>query len=169
MNHTSQPSPLRLRRAQIEDCQLILASITELAEFEKLAHEVDATEDKLKKCLFGDSPSAQVTIAEWEGEPAGFALYLINFSTFLARPGTYLEDLFVRPAYRGRGIGMALLSNLARKVLESGGGRLEWSVLDWNESAIAFYEKLGATKMSDWLPMRLTGEALNAVASKSQP
>ena len=146
------------------DCELILSFIRDLAEYEKLAHEVEATEEQLAGSLFGNQPAAEVTIAEWDGEPAGFALYFVNYSTFLARPGIYLEDLFVKPAFRGKGIGLALLSHLARLVVERDGGRLDWWVLHWNQPAIEFYERLGARKMGDWLPMRMEGEALRSLA-----
>jgi GNAT superfamily N-acetyltransferase len=155
---------LVLRNARESDVGTILGFIRELAEYEKLAHEVVADEGSLVTHLFGDRPSAFVVIAEWHGEPAGFALYFYSFSTFLAKPTLYLEDLFVRPSLRGNGIGDALLRSLAAVALERGCGRMEWSVLDWNEPALGFYRKLGASPMSDWTVHRLTGAALEACA-----
>lgn len=143
---------------------MILDLIGELAEYEKLSHEVVASQDRLEQTLFGSEPAAEVLIAEWRGQPAGFALFFGNYSTFLGLPGIYLEDLFVRPGFRGRGIGKALLSHLAALVLDRGGGRLDWSVLHWNEAAIDFYRSIGARGMDDWLPMRLEGAALESVA-----
>lgn len=146
------------------DVPLILAFIRELADYEKLAHAVAATEDDLRATLFGPSPAAAVRIARWHGEPAGFALFFPNYSTFLGKPGLYLEDLFVRPAFRGNGIGRALLADLARIAVAGGYGRLEWAVLDWNELALGFYRKLGAEPMTDWTVHRLTGDALARLA-----
>lgn len=163
--HDHQHSdPLTIRAAAREDCGLILQFITELAEYEKLALEVSATCEDLERTLFGDNPSANVLIAEWGEQSAGFALYFNNYSTFLARPGIYLEDLFVRPDFRGRGIGLALLKHLASLVLEQGGGRLDWWVLNWNQPAIDFYERIGARGMKEWMPMRLDGDALKKLA-----
>ena len=140
---------------------LILTLIRELAEFERLLHEVVADETLLRAHLFGERPAAEVLLGfEADGEPMGFALFFQNFSTFLARPGIYLEDLYVRPDKRGRGLGRALLTRLARLAVERGCGRLDWSVLDWNENAIGFYKKLGARIMEDWRTCRVTGEAL---------
>ena len=156
-----------LRVATAADAPVILGLIRELAEYERLAHEVVATEALLRRNLFGDRRVAEVLIAEDRGEPVGFALFFHNFSTFLGRPGIYLEDLFVRPAARGRGIGVALLARLARLAVERGCGRLEWSVLDWNEPAIGFYRKLGAVSMDDWTSFRLTGDALQDLAARS--
>ena len=143
-----------------DDVPLILTFIRELAAYEKLSHVVSATEHDLARTLFGERPAAEVRIARWSGEPAGFALFFPNYSTFLGKPGLYLEDLFVRPAFRGHGIGRALLRELAQIAHARGCGRLEWWVLDWNEPAIGFYKKLGAEPMSDWTVFRLTGEAL---------
>lgn len=154
-----------IRPALRGDVPLILAFIRELAAFERLADEVVATEDALAGTLFGPHPAAEVLIAEIDGVAVGFALFFRNYSTFLGRPGIFLEDLFVRPAARGRGIGRALLSRLATIAAERGCGRLEWAVLDWNESAIGFYEKLGATARSDWTTYRLTGDALARLAA----
>jgi GNAT superfamily N-acetyltransferase len=146
------------------DTALILAFIRELAAYEKLDHTVSATEDDLAGSLFGPTPAAEVRIARWDGEPAGFALFFPNFSTFLGKPGLYLEDLFVRPAFRGRGIGRALLRELAGIARARGYGRLEWWVLDWNEPAIGFYRKLGALPMSEWTVFRLAGDSLARLA-----
>lgn len=160
-------SGLHLRDAAPADAELILELIRELAEFERLAHEVSADADALRRHLFGRRPAAEVLIAEVEAAPAGFALFFGTFSTFLARPGIYLEDLFIRPVYRGRGIGRAVLAHLARQAVERGCGRLEWAVLDWNERAIAFYRNLGARPMADWTVFRLEGAALQALAVRA--
>jgi len=153
-----------IREAARSDVPLILTLIRELADYERLAHEVVATDEGLAASLFGREPRAEVLIAEIDGAPAGFALFFHNYSTFLGRPGIYLEDLFVRPNARARGVGRALLARLAAITTERGCGRLEWAVLDWNASAIGFYQKLGATPMSDWTVYRLTGEALAKLA-----
>ncbi len=160
---------MTIRAAGRSDVALILAFIRELAAYEKLSEEVVATEDTLAATLFGSHPAAEVLIAEVDGGPAGFALFFSNYSTFLGRPGIYLEDLFVRPEARGRGVGRALLSRLAAIARERGCGRLEWAVLDWNENAIRFYEKLGATAQTDWTTYRLTGEPLARLASGHAP
>lgn len=160
---------LTIRAAVRDDCGLILEFIKELAEYEKLAHLVSATEARLANSLFGHKPAAEVVIAEWQGEPAGFALFFGNYSTFLGRPGIYLEDLFVRPAFRGVGIGKALLSYLAALVVDRQGGRLDWWVLDWNKPSIDFYHRLGARSLGEWLPMRLEGDELTKVASGDSP
>lgn len=152
--------PLAIRPARPEDAGLILALIRELADYEKLLHEVEATEERLRATLFGDPPAAHCVLAFADGRPAGLAIYFFNYSTFLAKPGLYLEDLFVKPALRGSGIGKALLLHLARLANARGCGRMEWSVLDWNQPAIDFYRKLGATPMNDWTVFRLTGPAL---------
>ena len=152
--------PCFLRTATAADVPLILDLIRGLADHGKLAHEVVATEDSLRATLFGSPPAAHVVIAEADGQPAGFALYFFNYSTFLAQPGLYLEDLFVKPEFRGRGTGKALLLHLAKIAHERGCGRMEWSVLDWNEPAKGFYRKLGAMPLEDWRIMRLTGSAL---------
>jgi GNAT superfamily N-acetyltransferase len=149
-----------IRVASRSDAPLILTLIRELAAYERLAHEVVADEDALAATLFGPQPRAEVLIAEAYGEPAGFVLFFHNYSTFLGRPGIFLEDLFVRPHARGHGVGRALLTRLAAIAIERGCGRLEWSVLDWNESAIGFYRKVGAVALSDWTTYRLTGDAL---------
>ena len=155
---------LRIEPATSEDVPLILSFIRELADYERMLDQVVAMEEGLREQLFGPRPDAEVVIARWEGEPAGFALFFHNFSTFLGRRGLYLEDLFVRPAFRGRGVGRALLEFLARVAVERGCGRLEWSVLDWNEAAIGFYRGVRATAMSDWTVYRLTGEPLRTLA-----
>ncbi len=154
-----------LRRAVRADVPEILRLIRALAEYEKLAHEVVATEAALADTLFGARPAAEVLLAEESGRAVGFALFFRNYSTFLARPGIYLEDLFVEPAFRGQGIGKALLKAVARLAVERGCGRLEWAVLDWNEPAIAFYKGLGARAMDDWTVMRVTGDALRELGT----
>jgi len=169
MNDTKKvPDPrIALRFATVEDVGLILDFIRQLADYEKMVDEVIADEDQLRQSLFGDRRVAEVVIASYEGEPAGFALFFHNFSTFLGRPGIYLEDLFVIPKLRGRGIGRVMLSFLARLAVERGCGRLEWWVLDWNEPAIRFYERLGAKPMDEWTVFRLTGDRLEELASLS--
>lgn len=157
---------LRITAAVDGDIPLILDLIRGLAEYERLSHEVIATEDALRRTLFGDRPAAEVLIAHLDGEPAGFALFFPSYSTFLARPGIYLEDLFVYPALRGRGIGRALLARVAQRAVERGRGRLEWSVLDWNEPALRFYRSLGARAMSEWTVQRLSGETLTELAAE---
>ena len=163
-NESGGATPL-IRPATRADVPLILAFIRDLAEYERLPHEVVATEAALDETLFGDRPAAEVRIATLGGEAVGFALFFHTYSTFLARRGLYLEDLFVRPAARGRGVGRALLAALARLAVERGCGRLEWSVLDWNASAIGFYRALGAAPMDGWTVFRLTGDALARVAA----
>ncbi|MFA6956333.1 MAG: GNAT family N-acetyltransferase [Thermoanaerobaculia bacterium] len=146
------------------DVPLVLQFIRELAEYEKLGHAVVATEELLRESLFGARRHAEVVLAEYEGEPAGFALFFHNFSTFVGRAGLYLEDLFVRPALRGHGIGKELLRFLAHTAAERGCKRFEWAVLDWNEPAIGFYKSLGARPLDDWIVFRLHGEALRTLA-----
>jgi len=153
-----------IRPANEADTPLILSLIHELAEYEKLSHEVTATEDDLHGSLFGSRPGAEVVIAECDGAAAGYALFFHNYSTFLCKRGLYLEDLFVRPAFRGRGVGKQLLSHLAKIAVDRGCARFEWAVLDWNESAIGFYRSLGAELMDSWTVMRVTGEALGRLA-----
>jgi GNAT superfamily N-acetyltransferase len=157
----------RIRPAAPADVSLILSLIRELADYEKLAHEVQATEADLKTALFGARPHAECVIAELGGKPAGFALFFHNFSTFLAKPGIYLEDLYVKPELRGKGVGRALLAHLASLALRRGCGRFEWAVLDWNEPAIGFYKSLGAKMMEDWKINRLAGKALEKLAAES--
>lgn len=158
-----------IRPATAADVPLILDFIRGLADYERLAHEVHATEAGLRDALFGDRPGAEVLIAEVRGAPAGFALFFHNFSTFLGRRGLYLEDLFVRPEYRGAGVGRRLLAELAALAVARGCGRLEWSVLDWNAPAIGFYRALGAVPMDEWTVFRLAGDALAALASERAP
>ncbi len=158
---------LVVRPASPADASLILSFINKLADYEKLAHEVVATEDTLRQTLFSANPAAEVVFAELDGSPVGFALFFHNFSTFLAKPGLYLEDLFVIPDVRGKGIGKALLIYLAQVAKERGCGRFEWSVLDWNEPAIRFYESLGAAAMNEWTVNRVTGDALTKLASQT--
>lgn len=153
--------------ATIEDTGLVLEFIKALAEYERLPHEVVATEELLQETLFGKRSVAEVVFASIGSTPVGFALYFHNFSTFLGRPGIYLEDLFVKPAYRGKGIGKALLKYVARIAKERKCGRFEWSVLDWNEPSIAFYKKLGAVPLDDWTIFRVTGAALEQLADES--
>jgi GNAT superfamily N-acetyltransferase len=166
---TSQPG-VSLRFAAREDVGLILAFIRELAEYERAPEEVVADEAALATSLFGEHPGAEVVIAEVDGQPAGFALFFHNFSTWLGRRGLYLEDLFVRPEYRGRGVGQVLMAFLAKLALDRGCGRFEWWVLDWNTPAIDFYRRLGAVGMDEWTVQRLTGPALaDLAASFSSP
>ncbi|ETN91937.1 putative acetyltransferase [Gammaproteobacteria bacterium MOLA455] len=157
----------KIRPARVSDCSTILHFIHLLAEYEKLAHEVVADEEKLAATLFGDSPSAEVIIAEYQSKPVGLALFFTNYSTFLAQPGIYLEDLFVEANMRGKGFGKALLTHLAKIAVSRHCGRLEWSVLDWNQPAIDFYQSLGALPMEGWTVNRLTGEALQSVAKQA--
>ena len=157
---------LSIRRARPEDSREIFALIRELAEYERLSHEVEATEAMIADALFSDSPRLYCEIAEWKGEVAGFAVWFVNFSTFSGRFGIYLEDLFVRPQFRGNGIGKALLADLARTCVENGWSRLQWSVLDWNAPSIAFYKSLGAVMMDEWTLCRVSGPALDALARK---
>jgi GNAT superfamily N-acetyltransferase len=155
---------LNIRQTTDVDTPLILDFIRQLAEYERLAHEMVADEATLRRSLFGPNPKAFCVIAEWDSQPVGFALYFYNFSTFLGKPGIYLEDLFVKPELRGKGIGKALLQYLAAKAKEEGCGRLEWWVLDWNEPSIQFYKSLGAIAMDEWTVYRVTGDALDRLA-----
>jgi GNAT superfamily N-acetyltransferase len=157
---------LAIRPAEEADTPLILRFIQDLAEYERLRHEAVATEEDLRRHLFGERPAAEVLLAEVEGEAVGFALFFTSFSTFLGRPGLYLEDLFVSPEWRGRGIGRRMLAHLARITRDRGYGRLEWWVLDWNESAIGFYRGLGARAMDEWTTFRLADEALERLAGE---
>lgn len=163
------PSPpaVALRRAQPDDAETIATLVRELAAFERLEHEVEGSADDFRRQLFGPRPAAEVILAEVAGRPAGFALYFGNFSTFRARPGVYLEDLYVRPEHRGRGIGKALIAAVARVAVERGAGRLEWAVLDWNVAAIAFYRSLDARPMAEWTVNRVTEDALRRLADSS--
>jgi GNAT superfamily N-acetyltransferase len=155
---------LTIRRARPDETGLVLSLVRELAEYEKLLHEFEATEAMLGEGLFCENPKLFCEIAEWDGEPAGFAIWFFNFSTFSGRPGVYLEDLFVRPAYRRNGIGKALLAHLAKQCLTNGWSRLQWSVLDWNTPSIEFYKSLGAVLMEEWTICKVTGQALTALA-----
>lgn len=155
---------LRIEKAHEIDVPLILSFIKELAEYERLPHEVVATEELLRQSLFGERSYAECLIAYQDHTPAGFALFFHNFSTFRGRPGLYLEDLYVRPQMRGMGIGRALFLRLAKLARERRCGRMEWAVLDWNEPAIRFYKSLGAIPMDEWTVFRLTTEALNQLA-----
>lgn len=158
---------LTIRRARPGEAGLVLRFIRELAEYERLLHEVRASEAELDAALFCDSPRVFCDLAFLDGEPVGFALYFYNFSTFLGRHGIWLEDLYVRESLRGRGIGKALLAGLARRCVAEGLGRLEWWVLDWNAPAIAAYRALGAQAMEEWTVQRLTGEALVRLADSA--
>ena len=157
---------LHIRSGERSDVPLIAELIRGLARYERLEDEVTMTEAKLDHALFGERAYAETLIAEDDGKPVGFALFFHNFSTFLAQPGLYLEDLFVLPEQRGTGVGKALLERLAQIAVERGCGRMEWAVLDWNESAIGFYERLGARPNAEWTVYRLTGESLRSLAGK---
>lgn len=160
----NQSARCTLRRAGKDDVGLILELITDLARYERLEHQVVASKADLERTLFGAKPCAEVLIAEAGQQPAGFALYFQNYSTFLARPGIYLEDLFVKPQFRGQGIGLELLRELARIAIGRKCARLDWMVLDWNSQAIAFYEQIGASRTDAFCPYRLEGEALQLLA-----
>jgi GNAT superfamily N-acetyltransferase len=162
----TEPKPFSLRAAELRDVAPIVQLIRELAGFEKLTHLLQVTPEKLRPHLFGETPVAEAMVAEVDGQVVAFALYFTNFSTFLAQPGLYLEDLFVQPEHRGRGIGEALLTRLARVAVERGYGRFEWSVLDWNANAIRFYERMGATVMSDWRICRIADDALKSFGER---
>ena len=157
---------IAIRHADLSDTPFIMACIRELAEFEKLAHEVEATPSMVDRALFGGAPRAFCDIAEWNGEACGMALWFYSFSTFAGQHGIYLEDLFVRPAFRGAGLGRALLAHLAARCHTEGLPRLEWSVLDWNAPTIAFYKAQGAVMMDDWRKARLSGPALVKLAGE---
>ena len=163
-----QDTPFRLVSASEKDVGLILHLIKELAVYEKLAHEVMATEHDLRSSLFGADPAAEVVIAYAGDEAAGFAIFFQTFSTFVGRPGLYLEDLFVIPKWRGRGLGRQLLAHLARIAVERGYGRMEWSVLDWNELALRVYRAVGARPMDEWTVHRLTGDSLRTLAATAR-
>ncbi len=155
---------LTIRAATPADRDLVFAFIRDLAEYEKLLDDVVATPDDVARALFAPHPRVFCDLAEWDGAPAGFALWFYNFSTFRGRHGIYLEDLFVKPAFRGKGIGKALLAHLAKRAVAEGCARVEWWVLDWNEPSIKFYESLGAIPMEEWTVFRLTGDALKRLA-----
>jgi GNAT superfamily N-acetyltransferase len=160
----TQSSGLDISPATTADVPLILSLINDLAEYEKLRHESVATETSIHEALFGPKPHAEAVIARFDGEPAGFALFFHNFSTFLGKPGLYLEDLFVRPAYRGRAIGKSLLSHLASLAVQRNCGRFQWQVLDWNRPSRDFYESLGAQADPAWVNYRMSGDALRRLA-----
>jgi GNAT superfamily N-acetyltransferase len=158
---------LAIHRARPDQAGLIFALICELAEYEKLSHEVEATEADIAAALFGKEPRLFCEIAEWDGEGIGLAVWFLEFSTFSGRHGIFLEDLFVQPAFRGKGVGKALLADLARQCVENGWSRLQWSVLDWNTPSIGFYKSLGAKMMDEWTGCRLDGPALTALATRA--
>jgi GNAT superfamily N-acetyltransferase len=155
---------IAIRAAVESDAALIFAFVRELADYEKLSGEVDATPESIAAALFAREPRLYCDIAEWKGEPAGFAVWFLNFSTFRGRHGIYLEDIFVRPAFRKRGLGKALLARLARRCVDEGWTRFEWAVLDWNLSSIAFYKSIGAQIMDEWKICRLSGQGLQGLA-----
>jgi GNAT superfamily N-acetyltransferase len=157
---------LRIAPATETEVPVVLSFIRQLAEYEKLSHLVVASEENIREHLFGENRVAEVLLAYWDAEAVGFALYFRNFSTFLGQVGIYLEDLFVEPAHRGKGIGKALLARLANIALERGYGRLDWSVLDWNAPSIEFYRRLGAMALDEWTVYRLTGDALSRLAGR---
>ena len=158
---------LSIRPARPGEASLVFQFVRQLAEYEKLEHEVQATEAMIDAALFGEQPRVFCDIAEWDGEPVGFAVWFLNFSTFSGRPGIYLEDIFVRPAFRGRGVGKALMVHLARKCVENGWARLQWSVLDWNTPSIEFYKSLGGVLLDEWTVVRVSGDALTRLAKAS--
>lgn len=159
---------LCIRPAEAKDIPLILQLIRELAEYEKAPEQAVATDADIRRDGFSSDPKFRVIIAEWDGETAGFALFFYNYSTWLGRPGLYLEDLFVRPEFRGKGIGKALLTHLAKTAVEEGCGRFEWQVLNWNTPALEFYRSLGAHVLEEWSTMRISGEPLRKLASLSK-
>lgn len=167
MNELASREGFRIEGATESDVPLILSFIKELAEYERLSHEVSATVERLRANLFGERPVAEAIIGYERDEAVAFALFFHNFSTFLAQPGLYLEDLFVQPHARGRGYGRAMLSHLARLAVARGCGRMEWAVLDWNEPAIRFYRNLRAQPMDEWTTFRLTGDSLRQLASRT--
>lgn len=158
---------VNIRRARASEAGLVLDFVRELAEYEKLSHEVEATEAMIADALFGSGPRLFCAIAEWNGEPVGFAVWFLNFSTFSGRHGIYLEDLYVRPSHRGRGLGKALLVYLAKECVDNGWSRLQWAVLDWNAPSIAFYKSLGAVMLDDWTLCRVSGSALTRLAGSA--
>ncbi|QEG38023.1 GNAT family N-acetyltransferase [Bythopirellula goksoeyrii] len=163
------PTPnLHIRPGTPDDAELLFSLISELAEYEKLSHEVVATPASLQKSLFAPDAATKFMIAEWDDQPVGFALYFTTYSTFLAKEGIYLEDVYVQPSYRGRGIGKQLLAEVARITVQREGGRLEWSVLDWNAPAIEFYDSLGAKPQGEWIRYRIVDEELAALAASHE-
>lgn len=167
METSTSIAEFNIEKADEKDLPLILSFIKELADYERLSHEVVATEESLRETLFGERPAAEAIIGYYKNAPVCFAVFFHNFSTFLGRRGLYLEDLYVKPEMRGRGIGRAMLAHLAQLARERGCGRLEWAVLDWNEPAIKFYKSLRAEAMNEWTTFRLTGEALDGLAGES--
>jgi GNAT superfamily N-acetyltransferase len=164
---SGRDSDFSIRIATERDLSLILTFITDLASYEALSHEVSATEAGLRAALFGPRPAAEVIIGEVDGRPVGFAVFFQSFSTFLGQPGLYLEDLFVCPEWRGRGFGTRLLAHLARMAIDRGYGRMEWSVLDWNETALRVYRRIGARALEEWTVQRLSGDELRRLAGSS--
>lgn len=164
MSITTKVKDFQIRRTGREDVGLVLDFIRKLAEYEKLSHEVVATEEDLERYLFGKDKVAEVVLGYLGDTPVGFALYIYNFSTFLGKPGIYLEDLYILEEYRGRGFGTTLLTYLAKMAVDKGCGRLEWAVLDWNEPSIEFYKSLGAKLMNEWIIHRVTGKELEELA-----
>jgi GNAT superfamily N-acetyltransferase len=162
-------APVTIRPARPDDAEVLVNLVRELAIYEKLEPYARATPEDFRQHLFGSHPAAEAALAEVAGQPVGFALWYSTFSTFRGRPGLYLEDLFVRPEYRGRGIGKALLASIARLAVERGAGKLEWSVLNWNEPAIGFYRALGARPLDEWTVYRLDGESLRHLAATAPP
>ena len=160
-----QHDALHIRQGTVDDCALLLSLIKELAEYEKLADKVVATEAELRESLFGPRASAEVLIGEYHKTPVAYALFFHNFSTFMGRPGIYLEDIYVQPAVRGKGFGKALMQHIAALAVERNCTRMEWSVLDWNEPSIQFYRSIGAVPMSGWTVQRLSGDALESLAA----
>ena len=167
MSSTTSIPDFRIEETGPQDVSLILSFVKELAEYERLADSVTVTEDQLREALFGERPTAFAVIGYYRDAPVSFALFFHNYSTFVGRPGLYLEDLYVRPQMRGRGFGRAMLAYLARVARERGCGRMEWAVLDWNEPAIKFYKSLGARPLDDWIVYRLTDDALAKLADES--
>lgn len=160
---------LAIRAARPSDRALIFTLVRELAEYENLSADFDATEDAIAEALFAPQPRLYCDVAEWSGEPAGFSTWFLNYSTFRGRPGLYVEDIFVRPQFRKRGIGKALMQRLARRCVADGYARFEWAVLDWNTPSIAFYKSIGAQVMDEWRICRLSGEALSGFARQGAP
>ena len=166
MNRQTCIPEFMIKDATENDVDLILSFINGLAEYEKLSHEVVATDGGLRDTLFGENPKAEVILGYYENQPVAFALFFHNYSTFLGKPGIYLEDLYVKPKYRGKGFGKVMLTYLAKLTKDRNCGRLEWSVLDWNEPALKFYKSIGARKMDEWTTQRLDGDALNKLAEQ---
>lgn len=162
---TSVPD-FTIRSTTVDDCALILGFIQELADYEKLSHEIVATTEILKETLFGEKPYAEVTIGEYQGKPVGYSLFFHNFSTFTGRPGIYLEDIYVQPEMRGKGFGKLMLAYIAKLAVERNCTRVEWSVLDWNEPSIQFYRSIGAAPMDGWTVQRLDGSELTDFAQQ---